>query len=84
MHENNNLKWTVICERGFLSEISIGDSTKTMRIFTEIANFDQPYFILKETGFDILTWKKLLKFHEEKDVAGSKPTPGWHVNIITK
>lgn len=84
IQENNNLKWTVLCERGFLSEISIGDGTKIMRIFTEIANFDQPDFILKETGFDILTWKKLLKFHEENDVAGNKPTPGWHINIITK
>src|SRR5262249_47978351 len=77
--ENSDLKWIAIYNNGLLDTIYIGDDNKIMRIFDEIANFDTDYFILKDEGFDILTWKRLLRFEE---VAGNRPVPGARIDII--
>jgi hypothetical protein len=73
MQERANLKWIIRCKGGFLSEISIGDESTIMDIFSDIANFGRPSFILGERGFDILLWKNLLKFRENRDVPEKKP-----------
>ncbi len=79
MREKGNLKWITKYDNGFLDTISIGDDYKIMRIFDKIANFDTDYFILNNEGFDILAWKRLLRFEE---VASNRPVPGARIDII--
>jgi hypothetical protein len=79
MHEKGNLKWIIIYNNGFLDTISIGDDDKIMRIFDKIASFDTDYFILNDEGFDILAWKRLLRFEE---VAGNRAVSGARIDII--
>ena len=73
MQERTDLKWIIRYRKGFLSEISIGNDTVIMDIFSDIANFGRPTYILSDRGFDILLWKNLLKFRENKDLTDKKP-----------
>src|SRR5258708_31886755 len=62
--EGESIKWIIRYKDGFLLEISIGDDSKIVDIFSSIADFSKPSFILSDRGFDIISWKKWLKFRE--------------------
>ena len=73
MRDNTGLNWKIEYKDGFFSEANIGNESQVMEIFGQIANFDKPWFILEENGFDILLWKRLLKLHEIKPPAAKPP-----------
>jgi len=62
--EGESIKWIIRYKDRFLLEISIGDDSKIMDIFSSIADFSKPSFILSDRGFDIISWEKWLKFRE--------------------
>ena len=73
MRDNTGLNWKIEYKDGLFSEANIGNESQVMEIFGQIANFDKPWFILEENGFDILLWKRLLKLHEIKPPAAKPP-----------
>ena len=77
MQERAELKWIIRYRNSFLSEISIGNDAIIMDIFSDIANFGRPTFILGDRGFDILLWKSLLKFRENKDLTDKQPASAY-------
>ncbi|HJZ34081.1 MAG TPA: hypothetical protein VKC66_23680 [Xanthobacteraceae bacterium] len=82
IRDNADLNWKIEYKDGFFLEANIGNESQVMEIFGQIANFDKPWFIFKEHGFDILLWKRLLKLHEIKPPA-AKP-PAIDIRIIEK
>ena len=77
MQERADLKWIIRYRNGLLSEISIGNDAVIMDIFSDIANFGRPTFILGDRGFDVLLWKNLLKFRENKDLTDKQPASAY-------
>jgi hypothetical protein len=85
LHEKADLSWKIDYGQGkygsgYLAEISIGNDSQIMEIFSHIANFDAGYYILAEHGIDSHFWKILLKLHEAKSPSAKPPA----VDIIIR
>ncbi len=82
LKEKKEYKLKLETKDGFLADLTLESESKAGYLFSDVANFDKPWFVLDEDGFDLLFWKQHLIF-SSRPAPGSKAQPGQaQINIL--